>query len=198
MKRRETLIPLLALLALVFSSTLAGCADNRTPAERLMSYVEKSGGTGSAESSVSASLPVVDGDTSCVLSLSKDKLTLEFTAPDSDHTSALKHDAITTVEIDLSDDSGKFLHEQSLSIASTSLESTSSGTFNAKTLTKSSSPNVTNVLVNNSGGSIKGTATDGLKKNVVAGIDGALTCFSAYLEKSNLKLTLADFGLEAY
>lgn len=198
MKKTGTFALLSFGIVLVAALFAAGCADNRTPAEKLMSYIEKNGGTGSAESSVSIDLPVLDGEASCALTLSKDALTLKYTAPDNDSTSATKSETVTTAETNLSNGSGKFLHESTLTITNSSLESVATGTFNAKSLIKGATPNVANVLVSNAGGSITGKATDGLKKKVTTGIDGGLESFSLYLEKSNLGLTLADFGFESY
>ena len=78
-KWRKTCVVLLA--AAVALILLPGCADNRSPAEKLMGYIAKNGGSGSVESSVGVDLPVKDAGASCDLKLSNAELEIGYVAP---------------------------------------------------------------------------------------------------------------------
>lgn len=186
-------------IAIAVLCMLTSCADNRTPAEKLMDYVSKNGGTGSVESSVGIALPVKDAGAICKLKLSATDLQIDYVAPQDGIVSGVQLDDSLTLKVSLDSGSAEWSREATMWVLGSQAKSYSQGDFDAAALSRNAMPDVRYTIVTIDGKKVNTSGSDDpLKEAVAKERDDALDCLSKYLEQSGTKLTLADFGFASF
>lgn len=194
-KRKIRIIYLVMAIALIL---LPGCVDNRSPAEKLMGYIAKNGGSGSIKSSVGADLPVKDAGASCGLKLSNTELEIDYVAPQDGLVSGVQLDDSLVLKVDLESGTGEWSREASMWVLGSEAKGFSQGSFETSSFTRSANPDIQYNIVTIDGKVIKRSSTTALSETARKETGEALDCFSAYLEKSGTGLALADFGFSSY